>query len=142
MTFTSLVAAASSFVAQPFVAEQPERHFGHGFGFAPGFGLLFVLVPLFWIAVVAIIVRLSTRRWRRARFGGPGFGGPGFGGHGFGHAGWGVPQPTAAAETTLAERFAQGDIDEQEYRARLEVLRANMYPPQSPPPSASGPKMK
>jgi len=25
----------------------------------------------------------------------------------------------------LAERFAQGDIDEKEYRARLEVLRAN-----------------
>ena len=29
------------------------------------------------------------------------------------------------AESTLAERFAQGDIDEKEFRARLEVLRAN-----------------
>ena len=31
----------------------------------------------------------------------------------------------ASAESTLAERFAKGDIDETEYRARLEVLRAN-----------------
>ena len=30
-----------------------------------------------------------------------------------------------SAEQTLAERFAKGDIDETEYRARLEVLRAN-----------------
>ena len=28
----------------------------------------------------------------------------------------------------LAERFAQGDIDEKEYRARLEVLRNNDIP--------------
>jgi len=33
-----------------------------------------------------------------------------------------------SAEATLAERFAQGDIDEKEYRARLEVIRANAYP--------------
>ena len=31
----------------------------------------------------------------------------------------------ASAESTLAERFAKGDIDESEYRARLEVLRTN-----------------
>jgi putative membrane protein len=36
-----------------------------------------------------------------------------------------------SAEATLAERLAQGDIDEKEYRARLEVLRANN--PQRPP---------
>ena len=34
------------------------------------------------------------------------------------------------AESTLAERFAQGDIEEKEYRARLEVLRANRFPAQ------------
>jgi putative membrane protein len=33
--------------------------------------------------------------------------------------------PVHSAEATLAERFAQGDIDEKDYRARLEVLRAN-----------------
>ena len=32
---------------------------------------------------------------------------------------------TKSAEATLAQRFAQGDIEEAEYRARLEVLRAN-----------------
>ena len=34
-----------------------------------------------------------------------------------------------AAEATLGERFAQGDMDEVEYRARLEVLRANRPTP-------------
>jgi putative membrane protein len=33
--------------------------------------------------------------------------------------------PARQAEATLARRFAQGAIDETEYRARLEVLRAN-----------------
>ncbi|CAN5176948.1 hypothetical protein BH09ACT1_BH09ACT1_23440 [soil metagenome] len=102
------------------------QHVGHfGGPFHGGFGFLFLLIPLFWIGVVVLIVRLSTRRWRRAGWGGPSFGGPGWGGPGhFGQSAGGV----AAAETTLAERFAQGDIDEQEYRARLEVLRANAYP--------------
>ena len=44
---------------------------------------------------------------------------------------YGYPTPRISAETTLAERFAQGDIDEKEYRARLEVLRAN-NPQQQP----------
>jgi putative membrane protein len=110
------------------------QHVGHfGGPFHGGFGFLFLLIPLFWIAVVVLIVRLSTRRWRRAGWGGPGFGGPGWGG-----AGWGAHQATggaAAAETTLAERFAQGDIDEKEYRARLEVLRANAYSRPTEPPT-------
>ncbi len=85
----------------------------------PGFGLLFLLIPLFWIVVIALFVGLGRRRWRRnwAMSGGH----PGWGGWG----GWGAAR---GAETTLAERFANGDIDEKEYRARLEVLRANAYP--------------
>ena len=47
-----------------------------------------------------------------------------------GHGYWGAAQASRQAESTLAERFAQGDIDEKEYRARLEVLRANA--PQAP----------
>lgn len=78
-----------------------------------GFGWLFLLVPLFWVLVVVLLFGFLGRRWRRAAWGGPGAYGP----------------PWAAqrrgAEQTLAERFAQGDIDEVEYRARLEVLRAN-----------------
>jgi len=82
---------------------------GPGFGF----GWLFLLIPLFWIGVAILFVSLARRRWSR-------------GGWGPGHGGYG-PWSGAArgAESTLAERFAQGDIDEKEYRARLEVLRAN-----------------
>lgn len=81
-----------------------------------GFGFLWLLVPLFWLVVLVLIFAVFGRRWRRARWNGMGA---------YGHGGWAAP--SRAAETTLAERFAQGDIDEKEYRARLEVLRAN-YP--------------
>ena len=83
---------------------------GHGFGFG---WIFFFLIPLFWIGVVVLIVGLARRRGMRGGWG------PRFAGH----PGW--ANPARAAETTLAERFAQGDIDEKEYRARLEVLRAN-----------------
>jgi putative membrane protein len=83
-----------------------------------GFGWLFLLIPLFWIGVFVLIFALVGRRWRRGGYGPYGHG-PGYG-HGWGHEG-----STQSAEKTLAERFAQGDIDETEYRARLEVLRAN-----------------
>ncbi len=49
------------------------------------------------------------------------------------------PQGRQAAEHILAERFARGEIDEEEYRRRLTVLRSEPpYPggpaSQSPPP--------
>ncbi len=82
----------------------------------PGFGfgwIFFILIPLFWIAVFVLIGSLARRRWSR-------------GGWGPGHwAGHQSMWAARGAESTLAERFAQGDIDEKEYRARLEVLRAN-----------------
>lgn len=108
---------------------------------AHGLGFLFFLIPLFWIVVVILIVGLVGRRWRRRAWAG------GFGpwGHGFGPGAgyWQGAQAARAAEATLAERFAQGDIDEKEYRARLEVLRANA--PQAPmgpmgPMGAGGPQ--
>ena len=80
-----------------------------------GFGWFFLLIPLFWIGLFALVFAI-VRRSRRTAWAGYG---PG---HGFGPR-W--AQPGRAAEATLAERFAQGDIDEKEYRARLEVLRAN-----------------
>lgn len=84
---------------------------------AGGFGWLFLLIPLFWIGVFALFFALMRRRMLRRGFG------PDFAGHGYGAF---VEQRAArSAEATLAERFAQGDIDEVEYRARLEVLRAN-----------------
>ncbi|MGX5680253.1 SHOCT domain-containing protein [Schumannella luteola] len=82
-------------------------HVGPGFGFG---WIFFFLIPLFWIGVVALIVGLGRRRWARAGYG-----------PGWHHGAWAA----RSAESTLAERFAQGDIDEKEYRARLEVLRAS-----------------
>ncbi|MFF1633015.1 SHOCT domain-containing protein [Leifsonia sp. NPDC058248] len=77
-----------------------------------GFGWLFLLIPLFWITVFVLIFVFAGRRWRRAAAANGGYG-------------YGPRSGTRSAEQTLSERFAQGDIDEVEYRARLEVLRAN-----------------
>jgi putative membrane protein len=104
--FTSLALAAA--VVHPV---------GHGFGW------LFFLIPLFWIALIVVLFAIFGRRRRAywAANGGPGWG------HGYGP--WGSAHAARSAESTLAERFAQGDIDEKEYRARLEVLRANVQQP-------------
>jgi len=114
---------------------------------AHGLGFLLFLIPLFWILVVITIVGLvglAGRRWRRSAFaGGYGPWGQGHGhGHGFGPgaAYWQGQQVSRAAEVTLAERFAQGDIDEKEYRARLEVLRANAPQPPMGPTGPVGPQ--
>lgn len=90
----------------------------HAGGWGFGFGFLFLLIPLFWIGLIILFVSLARRRWSR--------GGWGPGGWGPGHGYWAASR---SAEATLAERYANGDIDEKEYRARLEVLRANdAYP--------------
>jgi putative membrane protein len=78
----------------------------HGFGFFPFFPLFFV-IPFFWIAVIVVLAIVFGRR-RRAMWGY-----------------WRENGASSSAEQTLAQRYANGDIDEQEYRARLEVLRAN-----------------
>lgn len=76
-----------------------------------GFGWWFLLIPLFWILVFVLVFAIFGRRWRRAAADG--------------YGPYGRSTPVRQAETTLAERFAKGDIDETEYRARLEVIRAN-----------------
>jgi putative membrane protein len=98
----SLITATSASLA---------AHHSGGWGGGPGFGLWFLLIPLFWIVLLGVLFAVFGRRWRRAAEAGYG---P------RGHLG-----PARQAESTLAERFAKGDIDETEYRARLEVLRAN-----------------
>jgi len=90
----------------------------HAGPWAAGFGWVFFLIPLFWIALIALIVGLAGRRFRRGF--GPGGFGPGYGG---GYGGW--HNPSREAEATLAGRYAAGDIDEKEYSSRLAVLRAN-----------------
>ncbi len=83
---------------------------GHGMG---GWGyLLMTVTTLLFLALVIIaivaLVRYLTRGERRLVDR--------------------MTSPVPAAEQLLAERFARGEIDEQEYRRRLEVLRE-----QSPP---------
>lgn len=64
--------------------------------------VFFPLVPLFWITVFVLAISLIRRR-----VGGPWRGSAG-----------------ASPESVLGERFARGEIDETEYRSRLEVLRS------------------
>ena len=64
-----------------------------------GPGWLFLLVPLVWLVVLAVLVAVVGRRWRR------------------GGAPWAAARqaaPSAAAEAVLAQRFANGDVDEVE----------------------------
>ena len=98
-------------IAASLASSEIVAHAGH---YGPGFGWGFIFIPLIWLAVLVTVLALFGRRFRRAAWARGGFG-P-------------YAQPSRGAESTLAERFAQGDIDEKEYRARLEVLRANAYP--------------
>lgn len=67
-----------------------------------GPGWWFLIFPLFWLVVIVLFIVLGPRRWHRTHQ-------------------W---QQNQGAESVLRERFARGEIDETEYRARLEVLRA------------------
>lgn len=86
----------------------------------------FPFVPLFFIGFLFLLFFVvRSLIWRRRGFG-PGFGAAGYCGPAYG--GWGGAHPGAGAEAVLAERYARGEIDEAEYRARLETLRT---PPRS-----------
>ena len=76
----------------------------HGMRWGPGgaLGGFAILVPLLWIALIVTLVLLFRRSMRRRPF----------------------VQAAAAGEQALATRYANGDIDETEYRSRLAVLRA------------------
>lgn len=60
-----------------------------------GFGWL---IPLFWVAVILLIFRWSPRRYYRDR-------------------------TDKTPEDVLADRFAHGDITEDEYKQKLDVLK-------------------
>ena len=78
--------------------------YGHGIG-GWGYGLTALIMILFWAAVIYAIVALV----RYARPNGAQSGEP-------------VQPPTP--ERLLAERFARGEIDQDEYHQRLTSLRA------------------
>jgi putative membrane protein len=69
------------------------------------------LIPLFWFAAFIAFFFLAARFgwWGRRRY--------------FDDHGWRA-DPTREGKARLAERFAAGEIDEQEYRSRLSVLDA------------------
>ena len=79
-----------------------------------GGGFWFFLIPLFWILLIVALFAIFGRRRRHWMAGGYG---P--------HAYWQHAQAAGSAESVLAQRYANGDIDEKEYRARLEVLRSS-----------------
>jgi putative membrane protein len=102
----------------------------------PWFGLASTVI--FWVAVitgVVLLIRYLNRTGRHPLYG------PGW-------HGWPGPPPYPGAmpapEQILAERFARGEIDEQEFRQRIAALRGTGFyqgpppqsPPQSPPPQA------
>jgi putative membrane protein len=72
--------------------------FGHAWGAGPWFGILWLV---FWVLVVGgvfYLVRQRSARWR----------------------------PERSAESVLSERYARGEISEEEYRQRLAVLREDV----------------
>ncbi|MCG6970555.1 MAG: SHOCT domain-containing protein [Gammaproteobacteria bacterium] len=82
-----------------------DWHWGHGGGYMYGFGWIFFV--LFWAAVILAIVALL--RWLT---------GP--------HGQTLPPPPTdKSALDILDERFARGEIDQQEYEQKRQVLKNN-----------------
>ena len=100
-----------------------------GWGWGPGF---WIVPTVFWLLFIGLIVTFIVtrrRRWRQAGWSGPWGQGP-WGQGPWGPGGpWAATQAAKSAEAVLAERFARGDIEEVEYRARLEVLRSQQPQP-------------
>jgi putative membrane protein len=97
-------------------------------GWHGGPGPWILLMPFFWIGAILVVRRLV---WR-VRGGGPAAwfaaGGPrpgraprGRGGYGP-QGGWQPQGPAPSPLETLNRRYADGEIDEFEYRQRLDVL--------------------
>lgn len=80
--------------AQPVLAHAGPYHGGPGFG---GF-----LMFLFWIVIVFLVVRFFVFRGGRPWRGGPG--------------------SADGVHAILAERYARGEIDSDEFRARSQML--------------------
>jgi putative membrane protein len=75
-----------------------------------GYALMGISTLLFWALVIGGVVVLVRYLARSEQAGAPG------------------PVDRPSAEQVLAERFARGEIDEDEYRRRLETLRAAAGP--------------
>jgi putative membrane protein len=87
-----------------------------------GYALMTISMVLFWGAVIAGIVALVRYAGRS------------------GQQGAAPSAPPPAPERLLAERFARGEIDEEEYRRRLAALRGAGHAAngQARPPADTG----
>ncbi|MFD8544468.1 SHOCT domain-containing protein [Streptomyces sp. NPDC059649] len=85
--------------------------YGGGWGWG-GWFLMAVVMVLFWALIIAGVVML-VRYFSGGHRGQPGGPSPS-------HDAWGGSR---RAEDLLAERFARGEIDEDEYRRRITLLR-------------------
>jgi len=109
-----------------------------GYGPGPGAHLWFLLIPFFWLIVAIVLFAVFGRRWSK-RAGER---------REFMRQHW-QSEAQGGAEKVLAERYARGDIDEVEYRARLEVIRSSsLHSPHGPgfgggfgPGAGTGPGM-
>lgn len=96
--------------AQPVLAHAGPYHGGPGFG---GF-----LMFLFWIVVIFLVVRFFVLRGGRPWRDGPG--------------------STDRVHDILAERYARGEIDSEEFRARSQTLHEQQSQEASPLTRARG----
>lgn len=88
-----------------------------GWGYVPNMGWMW-LWGLLMLVDAGLLVLLAVRMFS----GGPGRGGPpGFGGPGPGTPG-GPSQARSSARLILDERFAKGELTEEQYRQHLKVL--------------------
>lgn len=105
----SLAGAAGALIGSPALAQTTNRpdswHMGWGWGWG---GMMFggLAMLVFWGGLIVLIV--LAVRW--------------FGGRPGHHEGAGPPHKLTPLEI-LEERFARGEIDEEEYQHRRRVLR-------------------
>ena len=97
---TALSTTALSTAALSAAAQVPADTVVYG-PWHGAFSPWFLLFPLFWILVIALFIFVARRTWRRNQH-------------------WAAAQ---GAEGVLRERYARGEVDETEYRQRMEVLR-------------------
>jgi putative membrane protein len=109
--------------------------FWYGGGWAWTLGSLF-----FWVLLVVAIVALVGLFARGNRRMGPPYAGYGGGPESYSPPGP-APRPAPAPEQILAERFARGEISQDEFRDSLAALRAEA-PSAGPgqPPAGAGPR--
>ncbi|WP_018541280.1 MULTISPECIES: SHOCT domain-containing protein [unclassified Streptomyces] len=104
--------------------------YGHHHG-GPGWGWLGATVGmvLFWALVIVIGVLIFRALTRPGAFGaaGPGRRVPGW------RQDAAPPAGPPTAEQILAERYARGEIEDDEYQRRLAVLRSGTGGPTRPP---------